>query len=99
MHHVSRVDVQVSRYRTRHLIGRALLLALVALFAGLVLWHPARVAVQTLLLLPALFPSAPIDPLSLVTAAPTATSRRLPVRGRHGRGELFGPPAAADTAR
>jgi dienelactone hydrolase len=34
-------------------------------------WHPARVAVQTLLLLPALFPSAPFDPLGALTAAPT----------------------------
>jgi hypothetical protein len=34
------------------------------------LWHPARVAVQTLLLLPALFPSAPVDPLALLTASP-----------------------------
>ena len=40
-------------------------------------WHPARVAVQTLLLLPTLFPSAPLDPLSLVTRTPMrrATSR------------------------
>jgi hypothetical protein len=41
-----------------------------ALIAVTVLWHPARVAMQTLLLLPALFPSAPFDPLSLLTAAP-----------------------------
>ncbi len=33
-------------------------------------WHPARVAVQALLLLPALFPSAPADPLARLTAAP-----------------------------
>src|SRR5437879_72718 len=42
--------------------------ALVATFG---LWHPARVAVQALLLLPALFPSAPFEPLSLLTAAPS----------------------------
>ena len=44
--------------------------AVAAIVAALALWHPARVAVQTLLLLPALFPSAPIDPLALVTANP-----------------------------
>src|SRR5438132_7103062 len=42
-----------------------------ALVATLGLWHPARVAVQTLLLLPALFPSAPFEPLALLTASPT----------------------------
>lgn len=33
------------------------------------MWHPARVAVQTLLLLPALFPGA-LDPLGLATPGP-----------------------------
>ena len=37
------------------------------LVGALALWRPARVAVQTLLLLPALFPSPPIDPLALLT--------------------------------
>ncbi len=41
-----------------------------AFVAVIVVWHPARVAVQALLLLPALFPSAPLDPLALVTSAP-----------------------------
>jgi dienelactone hydrolase len=44
-----------------------LLLVLVGTFA---LWFPARVAVQTVLLLPALFPSAPIEPLTLLTPEP-----------------------------
>jgi hypothetical protein len=44
---------------------------IVALVATFLVWHPARVAVQTLLLLPALFPSAPFDPLELITPAPT----------------------------
>ena len=48
-----------------------LLPMVVAVVATLTLWHPARVAVQALLLLPALFPAAPVDPLSLFTAAPT----------------------------
>jgi hypothetical protein len=47
--------------------------SLVALLvvALLVAWHPARVAAQALVLLPALFPNAPLNPLALVTATPT----------------------------
>jgi BD-FAE len=41
-----------------------------ALLAAVALWHPARVALQALLLLPALFPSAPLDPLARFTSAP-----------------------------
>ena len=41
------------------------------LIVGLAVWHPARVAVQALLLLPALFPSAPVEPLGLFTPTPT----------------------------
>jgi dienelactone hydrolase len=37
---------------------------------AVLIWHPARVALQALLLLPALFPDAPVDALALVTAAP-----------------------------
>src|SRR5258708_32526810 len=59
----------VAKRRERGLL-RFSVFALAALIVALVVWHPARVAVQTLLLLPALFPSAPFDPLSLVTAAP-----------------------------
>jgi hypothetical protein len=47
----------------------ALAVALV-LIGALALWRPARVAVQAVLLLPALFPSAPFDPLVLITRAP-----------------------------
>jgi dienelactone hydrolase len=38
-----------------------------------VAWHPTRVAIQALVLLPALFPNAPVDPLVLVTATPSRT--------------------------
>jgi dienelactone hydrolase len=55
--------------------GVVWLLAIVGLALGVALWHPARVAVQTLLLLPALFPSAPVDPLALVTATPVREVR------------------------
>jgi hypothetical protein len=44
--------------------------ALLVLLAVLVVWHPARVAVQTLLLLPSMFPSAPFDPLAALTPTP-----------------------------
>ncbi len=40
-------------------------------------WHPARVAAQALVLLPALFPSAPIDPLVLATDRPIHTERNF----------------------
>ena len=49
-------------------VGFALVVALGVLIA----WHPARVAVQTLLLLPALFPSAPFDPLTRFTPEPVS---------------------------
>ncbi len=51
------------------------MLATAAVAFGVAWWHPARVAVQTLLLLPALFPSAPVDPLSLVTQTPMREER------------------------
>ena len=47
-------------------------IGVLVLAVGVALWHPARVAVLTLMLLPALFPSAPVDPLGLVTPAPVA---------------------------
>lgn len=46
---------------------------LLAIVCALGVWHPARVAVQALLLLPALFPAAPLDPLHIATPAPTRT--------------------------
>jgi hypothetical protein len=49
---------------------RGFVLAVIAVFTAMAVWHPARVAGQALLLLPALFPSAPVDPLSFVTAVP-----------------------------
>jgi dienelactone hydrolase len=72
-------------------IGRGLLVALVALIGGLALWHPARVAVQALLLLPALFPSAPFDPLSLVTGAPVREERAYTYTGGTVDASLFHP--------
>jgi hypothetical protein len=51
------------------------LLTIVALAIGVWWWHPARVAIQALLLLPALFPSAPVDPLAALTAMPAREHR------------------------
>jgi dipeptidyl aminopeptidase/acylaminoacyl peptidase len=74
-------------------VRRAKLSALVvaALIAALVLWHPARVAAQTLLLLPALFPSAPFDPLGTVTAAPTRAQYSYPYAGGTVEADLYHP--------
>ena len=55
---------------------RGLVLGIAVLIAALALWRPARVAVQALLLLPALFPSAPVDPLAIMPG-PTRETRTL----------------------
>jgi len=65
------------------------LLTIVGLALGVAVWHPARVAVQTLLLLPALFPSAPVDPLGLVTPTPTREERSYPYASGRVDASLF----------
>jgi hypothetical protein len=60
---------------------RRLVLAVAVLAASLALWHPSRVAVQALVLLPALFPSAPFDPLALITASPDRQERAYSYAG------------------
>ena len=45
---------------------RGLVAAVAALVGVFGVWHPARVAIQALLLLPALFPTAPLGPLALM---------------------------------
>jgi dienelactone hydrolase len=52
---------------------RLVAVAALGVLVLLVAWHPARVAVQALLLLPALFPSAPVDPLATFTPTPLQT--------------------------
>src|SRR3954447_15020141 len=71
--------------------GVVWLLAVVGLLLGVAIWHPARVAAQTLLLLPALFPSAPVDPLSLVTPAPMREERSYPYTSGRVEASLFHP--------
>jgi dienelactone hydrolase len=69
--------------------GLALLLV-----CTLALWRPARVAVQALLLLPALFPSAPVDPLALVTPQPSHEQQTLTYADGTGTvdTQLYAPP-------
>jgi dienelactone hydrolase len=75
--------------------GPSLLLALALLACGVAVWHPARVAVQTVVLLPALFPSAPFDPLSLVTAPPVHDELTYPYAAGRIEATLFHPSTAA----
>jgi len=69
--------------------GLIAVLATAAVTFGVAWWHPARVAVQTLLLLPALFPSAPVDPLSLVTQTPMREERSYPYAAGRVEANLF----------
>jgi dienelactone hydrolase len=66
-------------------------LALV-LVIGLAMWHPARVAAQTLVLLPALFPTAPLDPLALVTPEPVREQQTFSYSGGTVDTQFFAPP-------
>jgi hypothetical protein len=54
-------------------------------------WHPSRVAVQALLLLPAMFPAAPFDPLSLAIAPPVREFRTYSYAAGSVEAELFHP--------
>src|SRR5260370_25695300 len=69
--------------------GLIAVLATAAVAFGVAWWHPARVAMQTLLLLPALFPSAPVDPLSLVTQTPMHEERSYPYAAGRVEANLF----------
>jgi hypothetical protein len=80
---LSRPSIRDSRIRV--------LLVAIAAVAAVWLWHPARVAVQTLLLLPALFPAAPFDPLSLVTSAPSKEQRTYTYAAGTVDADLFHP--------
>lgn len=53
--------------------------------------HASRVALETALLLPALFPASPLDPLSLVTATPTREQRTYGYASGTVDAELFQP--------
>jgi dienelactone hydrolase len=74
--------------------GRAVVLALgLALALGLVfgLSRPARVAIQALLLLPAVFPSPPVDPLGSLTPSPGLTQATFAYSGGTINARIFHP--------
>jgi dienelactone hydrolase len=70
---------------------RGFLIVIAALVAVFTLWLPARTVISALLLLPALFPSAPFDPLSLLTAAPTRTHHTYKYTAGSVDADLFAP--------
>ena len=76
--------------------GRRLFLGLGLLALVLVGWHPARVAVQTLLLLPALFPSPPVDPLAAISAAPTVEPHTYGYAGGTVNADLYLPAGSGE---
>jgi hypothetical protein len=67
------------------------LTAAIVVVAALWLWPAARVAAQTLLLLPALFPSAAFDPLTLVTPSPARQHAVYSYAGGSVEADLFHP--------
>jgi dienelactone hydrolase len=72
-------------------MARLIVLTVGAVVAVCALWHPARVAVQAMLLLPALFPSAPAEPLTLLTAPPAREHAEYGYLGGTVDAELFAP--------
>lgn len=56
---------------------RLLAAALLALVVVIVVWHPARVAAQALVLLPAIFPNPPFDPLTQLTSQPSQSEHQF----------------------
>ena len=68
-----------------------MILAVAAVVATMAVWHPARVAIQALLLLPALFPAAPLEPLMLLTPAPTREQAEYSYSGGTVDVDVFAP--------
>lgn len=66
---------------------------------GVAVWHPARVAVQTVMLLPALFPSAPFEPLGLFTGTPTREHLTFGYSAGTVETDVFSPAAGAGGRR
>lgn len=74
---------------------RRALVALLTLFVGLALlltlWHPGRVAVKTLLLVPEIVPQVPVRPLPWFTAEPVREQVTYPTPTGQRSGLLFRP--------
>jgi dienelactone hydrolase len=83
-------------YRPAIGLSRAVLALCAIALAAIALWHPLQVAAQTLLLLPAVFPGAPIDPLSAITAAPDRESFQFAYSGGTIDAELYRPASGAN---
>jgi dienelactone hydrolase len=80
---------------------RALFGALVALLVALVaiaLWRPARVAAETLVLLPALFPSAPVEPLDFITPRPSLEHQTFTYSGGTVEADVVSPSSGGQHA-
>jgi dienelactone hydrolase len=69
----------------------ALLAIILAVALGVAAWHPARVAAQALLLLPAVFPNAPVDPLSAFTPQPALSENDFDYPGGTIHARVFHP--------
>jgi acetyl esterase/lipase len=70
---------------------RGFLIVIAALVGVFTLWLPARTVISTLLLLPALFPSAPFDPLSVVTSPPIRTQHTYKYSAGNVNADLYSP--------
>ncbi len=70
---------------------RLILLLLVATVLAAVAWPPGRAAASTLLLMPELFPNAPVRPLEWVTPAPTRETITLRFAGHTSLASLYEP--------
>src|SRR5688572_1738000 len=72
---------------------RKLVVVILGVVVVLVVWQPARVAVQSLLLLPSMFPSAPADPLSALTPTPRRSEHNFTYSVGTIRADVFHPAA------
>ena len=73
---------------------RQVAFALVIAAGAVLAWHPARVALQTLLLLPALFPTAPFDPLARFVGEPVAEHQSATYAAGTIETQVFVPPTS-----
>jgi dienelactone hydrolase len=82
---------RVQTHRPATGLPRTLLAVCAVALVLVALWHPVQVAAQTLLLLPAVFPGAPFDPLSEITPAPGRESYHFSYTGGTVDADLFRP--------
>jgi hypothetical protein len=63
----------------------------IVLGLGLGVWHPSRVGVQALLLLPDIFPAAPVDPLGWLASEPKRTEHAFQYAAGTIQADIFHP--------